>query len=198
MLEVKYPTLLPDSFISKLQVRLRHFTLLGGSWRYGCCLCVETAEQAHSQHQKRTAQKSGTFPTTAGPAGLGSPGLGSAGTSFMPIAPQSQGFLGGSLSRLNSGTSTTSSNTANLTLQLPGFDRTISINSLHGSNPSTPAARDKEKADKKAAPFSKQSYGILLQNRYSIFVLTGGVSTGKKPSVPSFVINLTTVLCWLL
>ena len=43
VVEIIFPDLLPDSFISKLQIRLRHHTLLGrgGSWRYGCCLSVD-------------------------------------------------------------------------------------------------------------------------------------------------------------
>ena len=58
ILEVRYETRLPDAFISKLQVRLRHSTIPGGSWRYGCCLNMDNSELSVSSEGSTMGSRS--------------------------------------------------------------------------------------------------------------------------------------------
>lgn len=174
VLEVRYSSTLPDSFISRLQVVLRHLTLLGGSWRYGCCLCMQNPGLSRSSSIQPPIRSESTMSelttTTASNHTLSRHNSSSLTRhNSEALSPVNNSETPTSTSA-RSGTATPRNTFAphNLNLLVDVSSTNISVNEVKSPRPGV-----------RNTTSLQHSFGILMQHGSSIFILSAGETTGK-------------------
>jgi len=187
VVEVRYSVSLPDSFISRLQVALRHLTLLGGSWRYGCCLCMQNPATTNSSNSA-TPSASVSLSSKSRAIGQLSRNVTTSSEFSTPSNVLSR-HNSSAFSRNNSSAFSRSNSDAPLSrlnyvapsLQVPLSNFNFDSNFSEDDTPTNISVNEVKtpRSGLKTTSTSQHSFGIILQHGSSIFILSAGETTGK-------------------